>query len=327
MEKSSKTAYFDLGPLGTGIVYGLEFSNASRILHGLKPGDKASVKVVDPENNSGYIELSLSDADAQKNWDAIKDLKERGEIIPVKIVGANSGGLLSEVSGLKAFIPVSQLSADHYPRVDDGDKGKILEELKKFVGEELKVKIIDFKPRANKLILSERETIQENTKELLAKYSVGGVVDGIISGVTDFGAFMKFADEPAIEGLIHISELDHRLIDNPKDIVKIGDAVKAKIIDIKEGRVSLSLKALKPDPWATVEERYKAGAEVSGKVTRFNPFGAFVALDADIQGLIHVSEFGSIDEMKARLEAGKSYQFKIDAVKGAEKRIILKLKK
>lgn len=327
MEKSSKTAYFDLGAFGTGIVFGAEFSNASRILRELKSGGKIAAKVVDPENAAGYVELSLADADAQKNWDAIKDFKERGEIVTVKIIGANSGGLLTEVSGLRAFLPVSQLSSDHYPRVDDGDKTKILEELKKFMGAELKVKIMDFKPRANKLILSERETVQENTKELLEKYSVGSVVDGIISGVTDFGAFMKFADEPTIEGLIHISELDHRLIDNPKDIVKIGDAVKAKIIDIKDGRVSLSLKALKPDPWATVEERYKAGQEIQGRVTRFNPFGAFVALDEDIQGLIHVSEFGSIDEMKARIELGKSYQFKIEAVKGAEKRIILKLKK
>ena len=327
IEKAQKSAYFDLGPLGTGIVYGAEFANASDALKDLKPGAKVSAKVVDPENEAGFVELSLAEADREKSWEAIKDLKEKGEIIAVKIIGANSGGLITELSTLKAFIPVSQLAQDHYPRVDDGDKGKILDELRKLVGQELNVKIIDFKPRVGKLILSERETIQENTKELLNQYKVGDLVDGIISGVADFGAFMKFANTPQIEGLIHISELDHRLIENPKEIAKIGDAVKAKILEIKDGRVSLSLKALKPDPWAGVEEKYRAGEEISGTVTRFNPFGAFIALDPDIQGLIHVSEFGSVDEMKKQLELGKSYLFKIELVKAAEKRIILKLKK
>lgn len=327
IEKVTKAAYFDLGPFGTGIVYGLEFMNASQILKSLNVGDKVAAKVIDSENEKGYVELSLTEAGVQKNWEAIKDLKEKGEIIPVKIVGANSGGLLTEVSGVKAFLPVSQLSQDHYPRVDDGERSKILEELRKLVGKELKVKIIDLKPKAVKLIVSEREILQENVKELLNRYKVGDVVDGIISGVADFGAFMKFANDPQIEGLIHISELDHLLIENPKEIVKINDAVKAKILEIKDGRVSLSLKALKPDPWAKVEEKYKAGQEIMGRVNRFNPFGAFIALDTEIQALIHVSEFGSVEEMKKQLEVGKSYLFKIELVKSAEKRIILKIKK
>ncbi len=327
IEKAQKAAYFDLGPVGSGIVYGIEFSNANSILKGLNPGDTISGKVVDAENEEGYIELSLAEAGIQKTWEEIKELAEKGEIITVTISGANSGGLLTEISGLRAFLPVSQLSADHYPRVDDGDRGKILDELKKLIGTELKVKVIDLKPRAAKLIVSEREIVGENMKELLGQYKAGEVVDGIISGVADFGAFMKFANQPQIEGLIHISELDHRLIENPKEIVKIGDAIKAQILEIKEGRVFLSLKALKPDPWLRVPEKYKAGDEIMGKVTRFNPFGAFIALDPEIQGLIHVSEFGSIEEMKNQIELGGSYAFKIDLIKAAEKRIILKLKK
>jgi small subunit ribosomal protein S1 len=327
IEKGQRAAYFDLGAFGTGVVYGAEFSSASRILKELKPGDKASAKVVDIENNDGYTELSLAEAGAQKNWEIIKELKEQGEIIPVKITGANSGGLLTEVNNIKAFLPVSQLSKDHYPHVDDGDRGKILEELKKFIGEELKVKIIDIKPRAKKLIVSERELLEENVQELLEQYKEGDVVDGIISGVADFGAFVKFANTPQIEGLIHISELDHRLIENPKEIVKIGDTVQAKILEIKDGRVSLSLKALKTDPWITVEEKYKEGSEIQGTILRFNPFGAFIGLDAEIQGLIHVSEFGSVETMKKELEVGKQYNFTIELVKPAEKRIILKMKK
>jgi small subunit ribosomal protein S1 len=325
--KEQKAAYFDLGPCGTGIVYGVQYSSASDAIKKLSIGDKISAKITELENEDGYVELSLTEAGLQKSYEEVQELREKGEILSTKITGANSGGLLTDVQGLKAFLPVSQLSPEHYPRVDDGDKAKILEELKKFVGESLDVKIIDFKPRAKKLIVSEREIVQENTKELLGAYTPGDVVDGIISGVATFGAFMKFANTPQIEGLIHISELDHRLIENPKEIVSIGDAVKAKILEIKDGRVSLSLKALKADPWATVEERYKVGGEYEGTVSRFNPFGAFIALDKDIQGLIHVSEFGSIEEMKAKIEVGKKYTFRVESAKGAEKRIILKLKK
>jgi small subunit ribosomal protein S1 len=322
-----KAAYFDLGQLGTGVVYGIEYINADSIIKKLSQGDAISAKVVESENHDGYIELSLSEAGKQKAWQAIKDLKDQGEALTVKIAGANWGGLLTEVENIKAFIPVSQLSNEHYPRVEDGNREKISEELQKFVGEELVVKVIDFKPRVNKLILSEKEGSEVSMKELLGDYEVGQIIDGIISGVADFGAFVKFVDNPNIEGLIHISELDHRLIENPKEVVAVNDAVQAKIIEIKEGRVSLSLKALKADPWATVADTYKVGNEISGTVIRFNPFGAFIGLSDDIQGLIHVSEFGGVEEMKAVLVLHNQYQFTIELVKPEEKRIILKLKK
>lgn len=327
IKKAMKAVYFDLGAFGTGIVFGSELMNAQDAVKDLKPGDATTAKVVDAENEDGYVELSLREVGKQKAWQEIKELKDKGEVIAVKITGANSGGLMTEINQLKAFLPVSQLSTEHFPKVEDGNKDKISEELKKLIGLDMKVKIIDVNPRSYKLIVSERESTTENVKELLAKYNVGDVVEGIISGVADFGAFFQFADNPNIEGLIHISELDHRLIESPKEVVKIGDSVKAKIVEIKEGRVSLSLKALKPNPWDKVEERYKAGETYQGTITRFNPYGAFVALDADIQGLIHVSEFGGVEEMKKAIEVGKSYQFTVDSVKPAEKRIILKLKK
>lgn len=327
IKKGQKVAYFDLGACGTGVIYGMEFSNAADIIKNLNVGDKISLKIAESENDDGYVELSLTEAGKQKLWQEIKDLKDKNEALTVMISGANSGGLLTEVAGMKAFLPVSQLSSDHYPRVSDGDKEKILEELKKLVGKELKVKIINNNQNLNKLIVSEREVADESVKELLNKYKVGDVIDGIISGLADFGAFIRFADQPAIEGLIHISEIDHRLIESPKEILKINDAVKAKVVEIKDGRVSLSLKALKPNPWDTIADRYKEGQEIAGVVTRFNPFGAFVALDKDIQGLIHVSEFGSVEAMKQTIEQTKSYKFKIESMKPAEKRVILKLVK
>ncbi len=328
IELGAKKAFFDLKRFGTGIVYGREYVNAQDVIKNLEAGAKILAKVVESENDKGYVELSLTEADKQKSWQTIKELGESGEIIAVKILGANAGGLLAQINDLKAFLPVSQLSPDHYPKIDDGNRIRITEELKKLVGQELNVKVIDFNPRNNKLIISERELSNTaNVKELLDKYKVGDLVDGIVSGITDFGVFIKFANDPNLEGLIHISELDHRLIENPKELVKINDVIKVKIVEIKDGRISLSLKALKLNPWDKVADKYKEGGDVSGVISRFNPFGAFVALDEDIQGLIHVSQFGSVEEMKKQIELGKTYTFTIELVKPQEKRIILKLKK
>ena len=326
LRRLPRTVYVDLGKFGTGVVYGVELHHAREVLKALKEGDALSAKVVEVENENGYVELSMAEVGKQKSWQFLRELREKGEELKVKITGANSGGLMGEVEGLKAFLPVSQLANEHYPRVDDGNRTRILEELKKFVGQELTVKILDVNPRTQKLIISEREITDQSVKELLNQYKAGDVVDGIISGVADFGAFMRFTDNPKIEGLIHISELDHKLIGNPKEVVKVDDAVRAKVLDIKDGRVTLSLKALKEDPWQKAEEYYKAGQEVKGMVLKFNPFGAFIGLDYDLQGLIHVSAFGSVEEMEKHLVVGKSYNFIVESVKAQEKRIILKLK-
>jgi small subunit ribosomal protein S1 len=329
IKKLPRRAFFDLGKFGTGIVYGIELINAKEILRELKPGARLPAKILNIDGEDGYIELSLAEAGKQKLWQAVKDLAETGEVVKVKIVSANAGGLTAALPGidLRAFLPVSQLSLDHYPRVVENDRQKIAEELKKFIGEELGVKVIDVNPRSNKIIISEREVLSENVKEMLAKYEVGQIVEGLVSGVADFGVFVRFVDNPEIEGMIHISELDHRIIDSPKEIVKVNDQIRVKIVDIKEGKVFLSLKALKEDPWEKIGEGYKAGQEVSGKVYKLNPFGAVISLEGGLQGLIHVSEFGGQEEMKGVLAVGSSHQFVIDSLKPEEKRIILKLKK
>ncbi len=329
IKKLPRRAYFDLGRFGTGIVYGAETLNAKEIIRGLKTGDKLPAKIINMDGEEGYVELSLAEAGKQKLWQQIKELAEAGEVVKAKIQGANAGGLIATIADieLQTFLPVSQLSLDHYPRVTDADRQKIAEELKKFIGQELNVKIIDVNPRSNKIIISEREVLSANVKELLSKYAIGQIVDGLVSGIADFGVFVRFVDNPEIEGMIHISELDHRLVDSPKEIVKINDQLKVKIVDIKEGRVFLSLKALKSDPWDKVSEIYKAGQDISGKLYKLNPFGAVINLDGGLQGLIHVSEFGGQDEMKAALAPDVSHKFMIDSIKPEEKRIILKVKK
>ena len=324
-EKSNRAVYFNVPKIGTGIIYGVELINAKNVLKKLQVGDQVTAKVIIPENDDGLIELSLMEAGKQKAWQELKELKDTGEPITAKVAGANSGGLLLEVKGIQGFLPASQLSNEHYPQSENGDRSKVIQELKNFIGQELTVKIINMNPRTNKLIVSEREVETANTKELLEKYAAGDVVPGIVSGVADFGAFIKFADQTEIEGLIHISELSHNMIDHPREVASVGDMVRAKIVEIKDGRVSLSLKALQPDPWESVSDKFKEGEEIKGEVYRLNPFGAFVKLGHDLMGLIHISEFGSVEELKSALEPGKSYDFVISSVKPTEKRIVLKL--
>ncbi len=326
LNKTPKTAYFDLDKFGTGVISGIELLNAKNILKNIETGQTVSAKIISIDNEEGFAELSLADARQQKEWQLLKEKTESGEVLTVKITGANSGGLISEISGIKAFLPVSQLSNDHYPRVENQDRKEILNELKKLIGQELKVKIIDLNPRANKLIISERETTQEDVKKLIANYKTGDIIDGIVSGITSFGVFIQFAAQPAVEGLIHISEMDYKIIDTPKEIVKINEVVKAKIIEIKDSQIFLSFKALKPDPWETAGEKFKKEQEVSGTAYKFNPAGALINLDHGLQGVIGVSEFGGFEEMKKQMEIGKQYQFIIESIKPEERKIILKRK-
>jgi len=333
--RDRSSLFLDLGANGNGIIYGREFYEAKEIIKNLKTGDKVFAKVVDLENEDGYKELSLREATKQIGWQKLKDLKEKGDVFKVKITGVNKGGLLTSTEGIAAFLPVSQLSPEHYPRVADADKQKILKELQKFIGQTLEVKVLDLLAEENKLILSEKAKSEEKLKELLKNYKVGDIVEGEISGIADFGVFIKFPlpseasakeGRPVqIEGLIHISELDWQLIENPADLVKINELVKAQIIEIKNNQVFLSLKSLKKNPWQEIEKKYKKGDKVKGKVTKLNPFGAFVQVESKIQGLCHISEFGSQKKMEETLKVGETYEFQISSIEPKEYRMSLKL--
>jgi len=320
--------FLDLGPRGTGIIYGREYHKARGKLKDLKKGDVILAKVTDSENEEGYIELSLDQASEELTWQDLKEKHDNDELIKVKITGANTGGLLTEVSNIPAFIPVSQLSSEHYPRVEGGERAKILSELQKFIGAELEVKIFDTDPKENKLILSEKAKDKNKTKEILKEFKVGEIIEGEITGLVDFGAFIKFGKtEESIEGLIHISELSWQLINDPRDVVKVGDKVKAKIVEITDDKVSLSLKAMNPNPWEDIESKFKKGDVLQGKVVKFNPFGAFVEIIPGIQGLIHISEFGTKEKMEESLEVNKSYKFEILSLDPKRYKISLKLVK
>ena len=331
INKARAAVFLDLGARGTGIIYGKEFYEAKEKLKQLKIGDTIFTKILSPENEEGYVELSLTKAGKELAWETLYQNKQKGEVFSVKILKVNKGGLMTEVSGIPAFIPVSQLSPANYPKVEGGNALQILKALQKFVGQELEVKILALDEKEEKLILSEKAKEAEKLKDVLKNYKVGDVVDGEITGVVDFGAFVKFGPE-GLEGLIHISELDWQLIENPSEIIKVGQTVRAKIIDISEDKVSLSLKALKKDPWQDLEKKYKKGDIVKGKVTKFNPFGAFVqildsAKGPKIQGLCHISEFGSEKKMEESLKIGKEYNFQIISIEPREHRMSLRIVK
>ena len=368
--KARSAVFLDLGPVGTGIIYGKELQKVKEEIKNLKIGSTLLAKIIDLENEEGYIELSLDQASDELTWEKLKERKEKDETLKVKILGANKGGLLAEVFGIPAFLPVSQLLPENYPKVEKGDSFKIVRELQKFVEKEMEVKIFDLDMKEKKLILSEKAKKDEKIKEMLKNYKVEDIVEGKISGITNFGVFLKFPgrrspetksrkskDEETpsllplseeekdssllssyeseksksssaleeLEGLIHISELDWQLIEDPADIVKVGQKVKAKIISISDDKISLSLKALKKDPWQNIEKEYEKGSLAEGKVTKFNPFGAFVQITPEIQGLCHISEFGTKLKMEEVLEIGKKYKFQIISVNSAEHRMSLKI--
>lgn len=342
IEKGSNILLLDLGVFGIGAVYGVEMRDGMGIVSGLKVGDSVKSMVVDLENEDGYIELSVKQASYEKAWEDIEEKKSSKATIPTKITDANKGGLLVEVNGVTGFLPVSQLSSQHYPRVEDGDKNKILELLKKLIGKELNVRILDSEQETEKLIVSEKAAQSEKEMVLISQLQKGDAIEGEVSGVVDFGAFVKFYPpgveklqsneiDARLEGLVHISELAWQLIDNPREIVKVGDVIKAKVIGIEESRISLSIKALKKDPWEEVEEKYKVGEEVEGKVDKINPFGAFVYLDSNIHGLAHISEFKDVypgKMMEEVLSPGQIYRWKILSIEAKDHRMgLLLLKK
>ncbi|OGZ78149.1 MAG: 30S ribosomal protein S1 [Candidatus Staskawiczbacteria bacterium RIFOXYB1_FULL_37_44] len=328
--RDRSSLFIDLGIHGTGIIYGREFYSVKDVIKNLDIGDKVFAKIVEVENDEGYRELSLRDATKEISWQRLKELKDSGQILSVRITGVNKGGLLTAIDNIQAFLPVSQLAPEHYPRVIDADKQKILKELQKFIGKTLEVKILDLLAQENKLILSEKAKSEEKTKETLKNYSKGDTIDGEITGIADFGAFIKFPfpaenKNDQIEGLIHISELDWQLVENPAEVVKVGETVKAKIIDINNNQVFLSLKALRANPWEEIEKQYKKSDVIKGKVTKFSAFGAFVEIMPKIRSLCHISEFESKEKMEEQLKLGETYDFQVLLIEPKEHRMSLKL--
>lgn len=323
--KGKLTLFIDLPPFGTGIIFGREYLNARDIIKKINLGDIVTAKVVMSEGERGYIELSLKEAKQAIVWhEADKAMKNKLTFdLPVK--EANKGGLIMEWQGMMGFLPASQLSAEHYPRIGDGDKDKIMGELDKLVGQTITVSIITADPKEGKLIFSEKAGDTKAKREIVDKYALGEVVEGEVTGAVDFGIFVRL--EEGLEGLVHISEIDWSLVENPRDLYKAGDKVKAKIIEVKDGKVSLSLKALKTNPWMEAEKKYKSGDKVEGVVIKYNKHGALVSIEEGVAGLVHISEFKDDADLRNALILGKSYPFTINIFEPKSQRMTLLFKK
>lgn len=316
-------AYVDLPPFGTGIIFGREYGNARDILKNANLGDTITAKVVERENEDGYIELSLKEARQALIWGEAEEAIAQKTPLELVVKDANKGGLILEWQGISGFLPASQLSPEHYPRVEEGDKDEILNELRKLVGEKITVHIINAAPKEGKLIFSEKDVVTRDRAEIVSKYNIGDVVEGEVTGIVEFGVFLKL--EEGLEGLVHISEVDWALVDDLKERFTIGEKVQAKVIEIKDDKISLSIKALRENPWRDAEKKYKKDMVVEGVVIKFNKHGALVAIEEGVAGLVHVSEFESEKHLRESLELGKTYSFKITFFEPKEQRMALSL--
>jgi small subunit ribosomal protein S1 len=321
IEATRSEVKLDINGMITGVVRGPELYEEDDDYANLKSGDQVEATVIDEENENGDLELSFRYAGQEKAWSGLRSAFKDNSIVSVKIVDANKGGLLAKFKQIAGFLPVSQLAPENYPRINGGDKGKILDKLRSFVGNEFEVKVMNLDEKDDKIIFSEKDAWNEKQKDVISKYKVGTQVDGSITAITDFGVFVSFGE--SLEGLIHISELAWQRIDNPNDLYQVGDTVKAEVISIENSKIFLSAKKLLKDPWEEVSEKYKLGQIVEGTILKVNPFGLFVKLDNDIHGLAHISQLGLAPKQKIndKFEEKSRINFEIVSIEAKEHRL------
>lgn len=323
---SSKKVILNVGDLITGIVPEKELSVMSAHL---KKGDHIHAYVLDVEDKKGNMILSLRRADQERLSDDLKDKYQENKIIDVKVTEANKGGLLIDIGDYQGFLPVSQLAIRHYPKVDGGDPDKIYSRLKDLVDETLQVKIISFDPDQKKLIFSEKAAGDKDQEEKLSKIAEGQTIEGTITGLVDFGIFVKIGDGTSeIEGLVHISEIAWGRVGKINETYKVGDKVKVLIVSTDDNRVSLSIKRLQVDPWRKAAKKYKINDFVKGEITKITEYGLFVRIDSEIDGLVHLSEIsnGDLEVVNNKYQIGKTYEFKIISFDPDAHRLGLSLK-
>ncbi len=324
---SKSEVRLDIDGVFIGIVRGPELYFEAEEFANLKPGDEVEATVIDEENERGELELSFKRAGQEKAWNKLEQAFKDKEIIKVRVTEANKGGLLVRYYQIGGFLPVSQLSPENYPRVSGGDKTKILEKLKSFIGQDIEVNVINLGQDSDKIIFSEKDVWNKRQKHIIDKYKIGMVVDGKISAVTNFGVFISFGE--GMEGLIHISELAWQRIDSPEKLYQVGDSIKAEIVNLDNNKIFLSAKKIIEDPWKKAVEKYKVGDIVKGQILKINPFGLFVKLDEEIHGLAHITQLGiNIKEkINSLFNVGDELDFEILSISPSDHRLGLKLYK
>ena len=308
----------DVAGLATGIIPEKELSaDAARF----KSGDVIRAYVLSTENDNGYVILSLKKAEKEKLWGMLETRNSSGEAISVKVIQANKGGLVAQYGDMQGFIPVSQLSAKHYPRVN-GDRSQIQTKLAELIGQTVDVKIMSYDKPTNKIVFSEKAAGDSDLEEKAQEFEVGQQVKGKVTGIVDFGLFV---DIGGLEALVHISQVSWQRINNLREHFTVGQDVEAEVVSVEGGRVSLSMKKLQPDPWQSEIKSLNVGDKVDGQITRVTPYGAFVKLSDNLEGLFHVSQMPEGEKPESVVKDGQTYPFEVVTIEPELRKISLKL--
>lgn len=323
--KGKNKLLLDIKGVSTGIISGRELRDSFNTFKELNPGDIVGALVLEEENDEGLVVMSLRMASQKKAWDKFHKLVEGDKTMKFTAQEANKGGLIANIDGIRAFLPVSQLAPVNYPRVNNADSSEIINRLGKFVGHTFTVKIVTMDEEAGKIVVSEREAMAEERAKSLEGLKIGDVKDGVISGIVKFGLFVTFE---GLEGLVHISEIAWGHVKNPGEYAELGDRVTVKVIGVDGDKLSLSIKQLTQDPWEEVADRYPLGKKVTGTVVRFADYGAFLRLEKDINGLVHLSELAhhKVADPSEVLTIGQKIEAQVINIDIDERRIGLSIK-
>ena len=323
--KGKNKLLIDIEGVATGIITGRELRDSFNTFRDLNVSDRIMALILEEENDEGLIVMSLRMASQQKAWDRFEKLVENDSTMQFIAQEANKGGLLANIDGIRTFLPVSQLAPINYPRVNNADVSEIMSRLQKFVGHTFTVKIMNMDKEAGKVVVSERDALSEQRSKALEILKVGDVKEGLVSGLVKFGLFVTFE---GLEGLVHISEIAWGHVKNPAEYADIGDRVTVKVIGLDGEKLSLSIKQLTKDPWEEVAERYPVGKRVQGTVIRFADYGAFIRLERDINGLVHLSELAhhKVADPSEVLTIGQKVDAQVINIDIDERRIGLSIK-
>ena len=312
----------------TGVILSKEVKELERSGYDLEPGREIELEIVNTNirHEDGHYIVSITKLLQYDIWKSIIKKFEADEVITVCPTEANLGGLLVDMHGIKGFVPLSQLAPIHYPRVEDGDQEIIFEKLLELIGKDLKVRIINIDEEEKRIVLSEREALKEEREAILADLEVGKIYDGVVSGLSSYGLFVTIGG--TVEGLVHISEITYGHVNNIERLGKIGEQMKVKVIWLENGKISLSSKKLKEDPWTVLPREHKIGDILEGEVIRFVPYGVFVRVFDDINGLVHLSELSqkSINNPNEVVKLGQIVKTKIILLDPKNRKIGLSMK-
>lgn len=315
----------DVEGTSTGIISGRELRDSFSTFQTLKIGSPVTAMVLEEENEEGMVVMSLRRVSQQKAWERIHLLISKDETMPFVPQEANKGGLLANIDGIRTFLPVSQLAPINYPRVSNADPNEIITRLGKFIGHTFTVKIITVDEDAGKIVVSEREAMSEQRAKVLEGLRVGDIKEGRVSGVVNFGIFVTF---DGLEGLVHISEIAWGHVKNPSEFAKVGDKVKVRVIGLEGEKLSLSIKQMQQDPWEEIAEKYPVGKKAKGTIMKLTDYGAFVKLETEVNGLVHLSELAhhKVADPADILNVGQKIDVQVINIEPDERRIGLSIK-